>query len=122
MLGESQSPRLGHLFCLVWLMPRLFSLVFGAGQSALCSFFRTKGLTREFAGLTAVNNVDLTVETGRIHALIGPNGAGKSTLVGMVAGRITPTRGEVWFDDVLVRQDGRFVLPELEGLNPENLV
>ena len=30
--------------------------------------------------------------------------------------------GEIWFDDVLVRKDGRFVLPELEGLNPENLV
>lgn len=30
--------------------------------------------------------------------------------------------GELWFDDVLVRKDGRFVLPELEGLNPENLV
>ena len=30
--------------------------------------------------------------------------------------------GEVWFDDVLVRKDGRFVLPALEGLNPENLV
>jgi aminopeptidase len=29
--------------------------------------------------------------------------------------------GEIWFDDVLVRKDGRFVLPELEGLNPENL-
>ncbi len=30
--------------------------------------------------------------------------------------------GEIWFDDVLVRKDGRFVLPELEGLNPENLI
>ena len=58
----------------------------------------TKGLTREFAGLTAVNNVDFTFQKGRVHALIGPNGAGKSTLVGMVAGRITPTRGEVWFE------------------------
>ncbi|MDA9865485.1 ABC transporter ATP-binding protein [bacterium] len=58
----------------------------------------TKGLTREYAGLTAVNTVDLIVHKGRVHALIGPNGAGKSTLVGMVAGRIEPTRGEVWFE------------------------
>ena len=29
--------------------------------------------------------------------------------------------GEIWFDDVLIRKDGLFVLPELEGLNPENL-
>ena len=58
----------------------------------------TKGLTKTFAGLTAVDHVDLTVDAGRIHALIGPNGAGKSTLVGMVAGRTEPTSGEVWFE------------------------
>ena len=29
--------------------------------------------------------------------------------------------GRIWFDDVLIREDGRFVLPELDGLNPENL-
>jgi aminopeptidase len=29
--------------------------------------------------------------------------------------------GEIWFDDKLIRKDGRFVVPELEGLNPENL-
>ena len=64
----------------------------------MSALLETKGLTREFAGLTAVDNVDLSVDAGRVHALIGPNGAGKSTLVGMVAGRIAPTRGEVWFD------------------------
>ena len=58
----------------------------------------THGLTKVFAGLTAVENVDLAVETGEVHALIGPNGAGKSTFVGMVAGRIPPTRGTVTFD------------------------
>ncbi len=62
------------------------------------SLLRTKGLTKVFVGLTAVNDVDLTVEAGRVHALIGPNGAGKSTLVGMIAGRILPTKGQVWFD------------------------
>ena len=30
--------------------------------------------------------------------------------------------GEIWFDDVLIRKDGIFVIPELKGLNPENLV
>ena len=58
----------------------------------------TRGLTRVFGGLTAVEDVDFTLEQGQIHALIGPNGAGKSTFVGMVAGRIAPTRGEVWFE------------------------
>jgi len=58
----------------------------------------TKGLTKDYAGLRAVDTVDLTVKQGEVHALIGPNGAGKSTLVGMVAGRTEPTAGEVWFE------------------------
>lgn len=58
----------------------------------------TKGLTRIYGGLTAVGDVDFTLEQGRVHALIGPNGAGKSTFVGMVSGRVTPSQGEVWFD------------------------
>ena len=62
------------------------------------SVLQTKALTKRYAGLIAVDHVDLTVEQGRIHALIGPNGAGKSTLVGMVAGRTAPTSGEVWFE------------------------
>jgi branched-chain amino acid transport system ATP-binding protein len=63
----------------------------------MTQLLQTKGLTKTYAGLTAVSDVDLTVEQGEIHALIGPNGAGKSTLVGMVAGRTPPTKGEVWF-------------------------
>ena len=39
----------------------------------------TKGLTKEFKGFVAVNQVDLKVRRGHIHALIGPNGAGKTT-------------------------------------------
>lgn len=58
----------------------------------------TKGLTRRFGGLTAVDRVDFELPAGEVHALIGPNGAGKSTFVGMVAGRIQASSGEVWFD------------------------
>ena len=39
----------------------------------------TEELTKDFAGFTAVNGVNLKVERGTIHALIGPNGAGKTT-------------------------------------------
>ena len=39
----------------------------------------TRGLTKEFKGFVAVNQVDLKVRRGHIHALIGPNGAGKTT-------------------------------------------
>ncbi|MEO0829604.1 MAG: ABC transporter ATP-binding protein [Pseudomonadota bacterium] len=62
------------------------------------TILETRGLTRVFGGLTAVEDVDFNLPTGRIHALIGPNGAGKSTFVGMVAGRIAPTRGTVRFE------------------------
>lgn len=62
------------------------------------NLLETKGLTRFYGGLTAVDGVDYTLNQGEIHALIGPNGAGKSTFVGMVSGRIPASEGEVWFE------------------------
>ena len=62
------------------------------------NLLETKGLTRLFGQLRAVDNVDYTLTKGEIHALIGPNGAGKSTFVGMVSGRIPASKGEVWFE------------------------
>ncbi len=58
----------------------------------------TKGLSRHFGGLIAVNTIDFEVPKGEIRAIIGPNGAGKSTFVGMLCGRIAPTSGEIVFD------------------------
>jgi branched-chain amino acid transport system ATP-binding protein len=65
---------------------------------AAVNLLQTKGLSRDFGGLKAVSDVDFELPQGQIHALIGPNGAGKSTFVGMVAGRIEPSSGEVWFN------------------------
>lgn len=65
---------------------------------AAVNLLQTKGLSRDFGGLKAVSAVDFELPQGQIHALIGPNGAGKSTFVGMVAGRIEPSSGEVWFN------------------------
>ena len=48
--------------------------------------------------MRAVDAVDLDLAEGEVRALIGPNGAGKTTLVGMIAGRIAPSRGRVIFD------------------------
>ncbi|MCF6232480.1 MAG: ABC transporter ATP-binding protein [Rhodobacteraceae bacterium] len=58
----------------------------------------TRGLCKNFDGLTAVQDVDFDLPQGQIRALIGPNGAGKTTLVGLLCGRITPTAGSVTFD------------------------
>jgi len=62
------------------------------------SFLETKGLTRRFGGLTAVDKVDFRLEPGEIHAVIGPNGAGKTTLVSMICGRVAPSDGAIQFD------------------------
>lgn len=55
----------------------------------------TRGLTKDFGGLRAVDRVDLRVEAGAIHALIGPNGAGKTTLFNLIGGSLRPTAGRV---------------------------
>ncbi len=57
----------------------------------------THGLTKEFNGFTAVDNVDLQVRAGTIHALIGPNGAGKTTCFNMLTKFLPPTRGRIHF-------------------------
>ena len=57
----------------------------------------TYGLTREFSGFVAVDNVDLKVREGSICALIGPNGAGKTTCFNLLTKFLQPTRGEIRF-------------------------
>jgi branched-chain amino acid transport system ATP-binding protein len=63
------------------------------------SLLRLEHLTRRFGGLTAVDNVSLTVEPGGVTAIIGPNGAGKTTLFNLISGAIAPTEGRVFLDD-----------------------
>ena len=54
-----------------------------------------KNITKTFPGVKALDNVNLQVEEGEIHALVGENGAGKSTLLNMLAGLEKPTKGEI---------------------------
>lgn len=56
-----------------------------------------RGLTRSFSGFIAVNNVDIEIRQGTIHALIGPNGAGKSTLFNLLTKFLSPSSGQIFF-------------------------
>jgi ABC-2 type transport system ATP-binding protein len=54
------------------------------------------GLSKVYpGGLTALDNVDLTINEGEVFALLGPNGAGKTTLIGAVCGLVRPTSGSI---------------------------
>jgi branched-chain amino acid transport system ATP-binding protein len=61
------------------------------------TILEARGLTKEFKGFVAVNNVDLAVKRGAIHALIGPNGAGKTTCFNLLTHFLTPTSGQIFF-------------------------
>lgn len=58
----------------------------------------TRGLVKEFKGFVAVDDVNLKVQRGHIHALIGPNGAGKTTVFNLLTKFLPPTRGKILFN------------------------
>lgn len=59
----------------------------------------TEGLTREFSGFVAVDDVSLLIRRGTIHALIGPNGAGKTTCFNLLTAFLPPSSGRIPFND-----------------------
>jgi ABC-2 type transport system ATP-binding protein len=65
---------------------------------------RTRGLTRRFGALRAVDDLDLAIETGRIHGFLGPNGCGKSTTIRLLCGLLAPSAGEIEVLGVDVRR------------------
>ena len=64
-----------------------------------------RGLTKEFKGFVAVNDVNLKVRRGAIHALIVPNSAGKTTCFNLLTQFLTPTRGQILFNGVDITRD-----------------
>lgn len=58
-----------------------------------------QSVNKTFGGLQALDNVNLAIEEGKVHAIIGPNGAGKSTLLNVCIGRLHPDSGSVTFND-----------------------
>jgi branched-chain amino acid transport system ATP-binding protein len=66
----------------------------------------TRGVTKRFGGLTAVDHVDLKIPTGAIQGLIGPNGAGKTTYFNIIAGIYELSDGEVIFEGAPIHSAG----------------
>ena len=60
--------------------------------------FECKDLTKKYGAFTAVENLNLSIERGKIIGLLGPNGSGKTTLIKMSNGLLTPTKGEILID------------------------
>jgi ABC-type branched-subunit amino acid transport system ATPase component len=84
------------------------------------------GVKAGYGTIDVLFGVDLTLQTGEVHALLGPNGAGKSTTLKVASGQIRPTAGEVRFrgtpvgkagPDALARQ-GLCLVPEGRGVFP----
>jgi branched-chain amino acid transport system ATP-binding protein len=65
----------------------------------------TRKLSKEFKGFSAVNDLNLQVERGHIHALIGPNGAGKTTVFNLLTKFLTPTAGTILFKGIDVTRE-----------------
>jgi branched-chain amino acid transport system ATP-binding protein len=62
------------------------------------ALLETRGLSKSFGALTAVDGVSLAVEAGTLHSIIGPNGAGKTTLFNLLTGTFAPSSGDILLD------------------------
>ncbi|MBO5089340.1 MAG: ABC transporter ATP-binding protein [Clostridia bacterium] len=74
-------------------------------------------LTKKYGGLTALDNLNLTVESGKIIGLLGPNGSGKTTFIKLVNGLLTPTWGSIWIDGKIPGVESKKVVSYLPDNN-----
>ena len=61
----------------------------------MSEIIRCENLTKKYSNTTALNKINLTLESGKIIGLLGPNGSGKTTLIKLINGLLTPTEGAI---------------------------
>jgi len=66
------------------------------------ALLETRGLSKSFGALAAVDGVTLAVEAGALHSIIGPNGAGKTTLFNLLTGTFAPTSGDIFLEQARI--------------------
>ncbi|WP_107929164.1 ABC transporter ATP-binding protein [Neisseria animaloris] len=71
-----------------------------------------KNIHKQFGNKTVSDNINLSIENGKILAILGPSGCGKSTLLNIAAGLVQPDRGEIWIN----RQNHTFTPPEKRNI------
>ena len=69
-----------------------------SGAPASPAFFNVEGLSLQFGGLRAVDNVSFAVERGEVFTIIGPNGAGKTSIFNLISRLYNPTSGKLYFE------------------------
>lgn len=93
------TPR-GQLFLLgsSWA-PQPFVVAGGIFMTDRNALFRMQGISKRYGGVHALEDAQLEVHAGRVHAILGENGAGKSTLIKVMSGVVAPDSGTMFLDD-----------------------
>lgn len=84
-----------------------------------------QGLSKKFNDFTAVNNVDLCIESGEFIGILGPNGAGKTTMIKILTGLLKPTAGNVYINGSLMSRNNKKIkgimgiVPQYSNLDKE---
>ncbi len=79
---------------------------------------RIENVTKVIQGNTVVDQVNLSMHSGKVIGLSGINGSGKTMLMRLLSGMIFPTKGQIWMNDKLLGKDIEF--PESMGMLIEN--
>jgi heme exporter protein A len=81
-----------------------------------------QNITRRFGHLTALQNINLEIPSGKIFVLFGPNGAGKTTLLRLIATLGKPSSGDIWVHDINVRKDPEAVRKHMGLISHQTLL